>query len=103
MRIEPTEIEALLIAVTGDIAQSVFLKADNFVPAHMTRTKAQGKDTFTRDWWCHYLLQECYTNGLPLARGETINMFIGDALHHSWIMHYQVTKVGDRYAFKRIN
>jgi hypothetical protein len=103
MYINPHEIEALLIAVGGDYAKSVFLKTDNYVCGHMTQSVAKGKDTFPRDWWINYLLGECKLNADALTRGETINMFVGDALHHSWIMHYQIVQRGDNYQFTRSN
>ena len=102
MQLNPSDVEALLIAVTGDYAKSVFLKQDNYVAAHMTRTEARGKDTFDRAWWLDYLLLEVRMNSEKLRDGHTINMFVGDALYHSWVMHYQITKEGDTFRFKRI-
>jgi hypothetical protein len=103
MYIQPADIEALLIAVTGDYAASVFVKQDNYVVAHVTRTVRTDKTQFSRDWWCNYLLGECKLNREVLDAGQTVNMFVGDAAHHSWVFHYQITKRSDRYDFKRSN
>jgi hypothetical protein len=86
-----------LIELIRDSNQ-VFIKTENYVPAHITATNPKG--TIGEDWsedkMRDYLYSEAMlnnSNGGAYDNGRSISIFVGDAKYHSWVQHFKVTKV----------
>lgn len=95
--------------------RAVFIKTDNYVPAHITASKKTIGEDWSEDRLRDYLYGEAmlnYNYGGPLSKDEkaTVSIFIGEAKYHSWIRHYRVSKTvpADRawdwtYTWERLN
>jgi hypothetical protein len=88
----------------------VFVKTDNYVPAHIGLVP--GSRTVGDDWdeerMRDYLYGEASLNNRGgYARRGYVMIFLGDAKYHSWVRAYRVTFTGDvatgSYLWERID
>ena len=78
----------------------MFVKTENYVPAHLTPTKDGGLigDDWSEEKMRDYLYGEAMLNNggsdkdFSLCR-KSISIFFGDAQYHGWVRHYRVRKV----------
>jgi hypothetical protein len=73
-------------------AKKVFIKTENYVTATVTLGVAHATlaETWPEDRLADYLEQEAKMNHERMASGGVFSIFVGDAAHFSWVLHYHV-------------
>jgi hypothetical protein len=100
-------VPADLVALMCDSNVPLFVKTDNYVPAHIGLVP--GHRTIGEAWdearMIEYLTQEAALNDKGgWMKGNRCMIFIGDAKYHSWVRAYRISIDADgSYHWERIN